>query len=187
MHITLLRHGKPDISQSQLIQPKKFGEWFDAYNGASLCPQHAPDSHILALAKKSKAVVCSDLPRSINSALCLGVKPICAVPLFREMELPYWSFPAPTLPANLWAFLFRLCWFAGLKSKVESFKNAKIRAAIATDQLVKLVQEYHQIIFVGHGLLNRFIAKTLLENGWLGPKNPGKQYWQYGVYTYAIT
>jgi broad specificity phosphatase PhoE len=187
MQITLLRHGKPDISQDQLIQPKKFGKWLDAYNDASLCLKNVPDSDILALAKKSKTVVCSDLPRSINSALRLGVKPICTEPLFREMELPYWSFPAPALPANLWTFLFRLCWFSGLTSKAESFKDAKIRAVRATDQLVKLVQEHHQIIFVGHGLLNWFIAKTLLENGWSGPKNPGKKYWQYGVYTYATT
>ena len=187
MQITLLRHGKPDMPHHKSISPKKFGEWIDAYNGASLCPKHAPDSDILTLAKKSKAVVCSDLTRSINSALCLGVKPVCAAPLFREMELPYWSFPAPVLPANIWAFLFRLCWFAGLTSKAESFKDAKVRAASATDLLVKYAQEHHQIIFVGHGLLNRFIAKTLLENGWSGPKNPGKQYWQYGVYTYATT
>jgi hypothetical protein len=103
------------------------------------------------------------------------------------MEMPYWSFPAPELPPSMWTVLFRLCWFAGLTSKVESFKEAKARAAKATDRLIKIARKHRQIVFAGHGLLNQFIAKVLLANGWLGPTNPGKKYWQYGVYTYAAT
>ena len=185
MQITLIRHGKPDMPANQKISLKKFSEWIDAYNNASLCPKLAPDVEVLTIAKNSKAVICSHLSRSTCSASHLGVQPTFIDPLFREMEMPYWSFASPAISPNIWAILLRLCWFAGFTSNAESFKDARLRAIQATDQLIKFAQEHHQITFVGHGLLNRSIAKTLIKKGWLGPKNPGKKYWEYGVYTYA--
>ena len=186
MQITLIRHGKPDMP-NQKIPLKKFSDWIDAYNTANLCPRLIPNVGALTIAKHSNAVICSHLSRSTNSALRLGVQPTFSDPIFREMEMPNWSFPSPALSPNVWAVLFRLFWFAGLTSKAESFAEAKARAIRATEQLIKLAQEHHQIIFVGHGLLNQFIAKTLLKSGWLGPTSPGKKYWEYGVYTYATT
>jgi broad specificity phosphatase PhoE len=187
MQITLLRHGKPKMPTQKLIQPNKFNAWIESYDNAKLCVNSAPADGALALAANAKMVICSHLSRSIASAQRLGIQPTISDSLFREMEMPYWSLPAPALSPNTWAVLFRLCWFAGLTSNAESFTAAKARAMCAANQLIKVAQEHNQILFVGHGLLNRFIAKTLLANGWLGPKNPGKKYWEYGVYTYERT
>jgi len=38
------------------------------------------------------------------------------------------------------------------------------------------------VILVGHGLMNRLIAKQLRYKHWQGPASPGKKYWKYGVY-----
>lgn len=184
MQIILLRHGKPKMPRES-IQPNKFKGWIESYNNAKLCVDSAPTDKTITVSSTIKAVVCSHLSRSIDSAQRLGLQPTVTDSLFREMEMPHWSFPAPALSPNVWALLFRLCWFAGLTSNAESFTEAKERANKATLQLIKFAQEYDQIIFIGHGLLNRFIAKMLLDNGWCGPKNPGKKYWEYGVYTYA--
>jgi broad specificity phosphatase PhoE len=186
MQIILLRHGKPDVPD-QAIQPNKFEEWIRAYNNARLCADSAPTEDAVALSANVKAVVCSHLPRSLESAQRLGLKPTITDSIFREMEMPHWSFASPALSPNIWAVLFRLCWFAGFTANAESFKDAKARANKATNQLINIAREHHQVIFIGHGLLNRFIAKTLLANGWIGNKNPGKKYWEYGVYTYATT
>ena len=184
MQIILLRHGKPKMPE-QSIRADKFNEWIAAYNSASLCDASLPSDETIAIGVDAKAVICSNLPRSIESAQRLGLQPTFTDSLFCEMEMPYWSFPSPALSPNIWAVLFRLCWFAGFTSHAESFKDAKVRANNATNQLIKIAQEHQQVIFIGHGLLNRFIAKALLKNGWLGNKNPGKQYWGCGVYTYA--
>lgn len=186
MHIILLRHGKPDINK-QLIQANKFNEWIVAYNDASLCKNSSPSHEVIAMSARANAVVCSNLPRSIDSARRLGLQPTITDWIFREMEMPHWSFPSPALSPNIWAVLFRLCWFAGLTANAESFKDAQARAEHAASQLIKIAHEHHRVIFIGHGLLNRFIAKTLLKRGWVGTKNPGKQYWEYGIYTYATT
>jgi broad specificity phosphatase PhoE len=186
MQITLIRHGKPDMPH-QKIPLKKFSDWIDAYNTANLCQRLLPNVSALAIAKNSNVVICSHLSRSIGSALRLGVQPTFSDPIFREMEMPNWSLPSPAFSSNVWAVLCRLFWFAGLTSNAESFAEAKLRATHATEQLIKFAQEHDQIIFVGHGLLNRFIAKTLLKRGWLGPTSPGKKYWDYSVYTYATT
>ena len=186
MQIILLRHGKPNVPE-QSIRPNKFSEWITAYNCASLCEKSLPSDETIAISATANAVICSNLSRSIESAQRLGLQPTTINSLFREMEIPHWSFPSPALSPIVWAILFRICWFAGFTSNAESFKDAKLRAISAANQLIKIAHEHNQIIFIGHGLLNRFIAKALLKNGWIGNKNPGKQYWEYGVYTYATT
>lgn len=178
-----MRHGKPNMPR-QLIRSVQFGEWIENYNIAHLCETSSPSDEVFAISAGANAVICSSLQRSTDSALRLGLQPTITDSIFREMEMPHWSFVSPPLPAKVWSFLFRLCWFAGLTSHAESFKDAKVRASNATKQLIKHAQDHQKIIFVGHGMLNRFIAKALLQDGWVGPKHPGGKYWEFGIYNY---
>lgn len=47
---------------------------------------------------------------------------------------------------------------------------------------MKLAKEYESVLFVGHGIFNRLLAKELKSLGWCGPSNPGSKYWSFGVY-----
>ncbi len=178
-----MRHGKPDVSR-KLIRSNQFGEWIGNYNIANLCATPSPSDEAINVSSSANAIICSSLQRSVNSAVRLGLQATITDSVFREMEMPHWSFISPPVSANVWAFLFRLCWFAGLTSNAESFEVAKERANNATTQLIKYAQDHQKIIFVGHAMLNRFIAKGLLDSGWIGPKSPGRKYWEYGIYTY---
>ena len=142
--------------------------------------------YAIEVAKSCNIVVCSDLPRSVESARALGVNEIDFIEsMFREMELPHGSFPSPKLSPNIWAAFFRLLWFFGYSSNGESLREAKSRASKGANRLKEIAANNGSVLLVGHGFVNRFIANELVSNGWQGPANPGKQFWEFGVYEYA--
>lgn len=184
MKIVLLRHGKPDVPDFGKIKAVNLGLWVNAYNNAGLNKQHQPPPESVAVVSQCNAVLCSDLTRSLESAAMLGLSQITYIKsLCREMGLPHGRFPFAKLSVNSWAVLFRLLWFCGYSKNSESFVDAKYRARASANLLKKMAQEQGSVIFVGHGLINRFIAKELLNTGWQGPVSPGKKYWQFGQYT----
>ena len=69
----------------------------------------------------------------------------------------------------------------------EHIAKAKERAALGAIKLQEYSEKYGTVILIGHGFINRFIARELLSRGWSGPKIPGNRYWAYGVYTYIAT
>lgn len=187
MRIILLRHGKPDIPVARPIKVSDFPLWIDAYNAARISVLHPPSNELKTLAASCRAVVASDLPRALSSAELLGVANVnYAEPLFREMGMPYANFPAPKLSPNLWALWFRCWWFMGCSPNSESFVAAKSRAVDAALRLMELAKHHESVLFVGHGLLNRYVAQCLRANAWRGPENPGKHYWSFGVYECAL-
>ncbi len=186
MRIVLLRHGKPDTPAPKPQRVKDFHLWIKSYNTANLRKDSNPPRTIMGILNDLALVVCSDLPRSKESAQKLGFSQVdYAEPLFREMAMPYASFPSPKLSPNVWAILFRIMWFLGYSPNSESFSEAKLRAVSAANRLKELAHNNGSVLFVGHGLINAYIAKALLSEGWQGPASPGKKYWEFGVYECA--
>ena len=178
-----MRHGKPDIPSLGKINAGKLAYWINLYNAAGICDVHQPPPETRKIAAHSEIIVCSDLPRSLTSAKLLGLRNIHSIePMFREMGLPHTSFPSPKLSATAWTALLRILWFLGYSSNSESFREAKLRARICASKLKELSAPMNSVLFIGHGLLNRFIAKELIVSGWRGPKIPGKQYWDFAIY-----
>ena len=185
MKIVLLRHGKPDIPRFGKLRASELHRWIDAYNSAGIMKVHQPSREAIEISHKCNAVVCSDLPRSVESAVALRIRQINHIdPLFREMGLPYPHWPSPKLPPNIWAALFRFLWFFGYSSHAESIRAAKRRAASGVDKLKELAYQNDSVLLVGHGFVNRYISKSLLSSSWHGPASPGKKYWEFGVYEY---
>jgi len=75
--------------------------------------------------------------------------------------------------------------FLGYSANGETIKEAKCRAERGAELLENLAKKQGSVLLVGHGFLNRFIAKRLISNGWKGPSTPGRKYWAYGVYEYT--
>lgn len=164
----------------------EFHKWIESYNLSGIDPSCQPTFEAAEIAKSCDVVVCSDLARSIVSAKALEINEINTIePLFREMGLPYGNVPFMKLRPEIWAVLFRVLWLFGYSSNSESIKEARTRAENAANKLRGLAVSNESVLFVGHGFVNRFIAKELLASGWKGPKSPGKSYWEFGVYEYA--
>lgn len=121
--------------------------------------------------------------RSVESAKTFNNKSIVlSGSVFNEAGLPVANWQAIKLPPKIWAVVFRILWFLGYSRNSESFKEAKLRALNAVEKLSGLAREYESVLFVGHGVFNRMLSNELRRHGWLGPKNPGSNYWTYGIY-----
>lgn len=183
MEITLLRHGKPTIPSLEILSASEFYSWVQEYNASGLCPSSKPTAEAINYANACNAVVCSDLPRSIESAKALNASNIVlSNAIFNEAGLPVANWRALKLSPKIWAVTFRVLWLLGYSRNSESFKEAKIRATEAVKRLTEIAHEHERVLFVGHGVYNRILANELRKLGWSGPKNPGSKHWSFGVY-----
>lgn len=185
MEIILVRHGKPVIPSLNIMCPSVFAEWVESYNASGLSHASTPTEEVIFIVSKCKAIVCSELLRSIDSARALKVEPITLKSsIFNEAGLPIANWDLPKLSPRVWAVIFRILWFFGYSRNSESYKEAKIRASVAANILQKLAEKHTRVLFVGHGVFNRMIANELNASGWPGPKMPGTKHWSYSVYKY---
>ncbi len=178
-----MRHGRPCVDSQNRIGLHQIADWIDSYNQSSIDLGYpAPEATINAIAS-CKAVVCSDLPRSIDSAAHLGRTQIALIdPMFREMSLPYLCCRSPKMSPMFWVTVFRLSWLMGFSRHGESLATSIQRANHATSVLISMAHAHNDLLMVGHGFLNRYIAKTLIASGWQGPKRPLSGYWATSIY-----
>lgn len=165
----------------QALSGKDFSRWIDAYNQASL---HTPgDTTALSeLLVEADWIVCSSLRRSLDSAALLNLQPSVVDQSFREAELPVVAWRWPRLKPQVWLLLNRTLWFLGLRHNVESFAEMKQRAYIAAASLMSYAADNRQVVLVGHGLFNQFVARALLAKGMQGPRKTASRYWGISVY-----
>ncbi len=173
----------PEFEWERSVKGTEIENLAKAYDSAGVI--RSPSEESKKLANQHKVVVCSDLPRSLQSAKAIGVTKIhLSDPIFREMNIPYFDNVSITLPIKLWVAILRGLWFLGFSKNTESISEAKQRAKLASEKLMDLATKHHSVLLVGHGFLNHYIAKELLANNWLGSSSPGKKYWEFGTYIY---
>ena len=183
MKIIILRHGKPVIPSLSKLSALAFSDWVNEYNAAGLCPTSRPTKHAQNCANECNAIVCSVLPRSLESAKAFNNGRVhLSDQIFNEAGLPVADWKTIKLSPKVWAVTFRVLWLLGYSKNSESFNDAKIRASQAVEKLTEISQEHGSVLFVGHGVYNRILANELRRSGWSGPKNPGSKYWSFGVY-----
>lgn len=181
MEIVLLRHGKPKVDLSGYLSTKELKQLVAAYNESKI--QDLP-SEKLKTSYKNYYVICSNLPRSIDSAKKLSLNNIhVSDELYREADIPYFEKINLILPVTFWVILLRIMWLFGFSNNGESFSQAKNRSKYAAENLMQLAQEQKKIIVVGHGLMNRLIGKQLKKKGWQAREKLGKSYWEQHKYT----
>jgi len=181
MKITLLRHGKPAFELKGKVRARELGSIARSYDLSGIADLPL-DETVLAV-QGSQFVVCSHLPRSIESAKALGFSDIhLQDSLFGETTIPHFSRGSLSLPIGVWLVLLRVLWLFGFSKNGESFKQAKNRARLAADKLIDLAEMHHDVLLVGHGFINHFIAKELKQRGWQVSSKPGRNYWEYGVF-----
>jgi broad specificity phosphatase PhoE len=179
--ITIIRHGKPDFELKGMARSRDISDVIGCYDrsGITDTPPEAARERALAC----EIAVCSDLPRSLQSARALGFDTIHTVdPLFREVATPHFRRGGIAIPVRAWGVLLRSLSVFGFSRNGESLAMARTRAREAVDTLIELASSHDHVLLVGHGFMNYFIASDLLRRGWAGPKRPGGDYWAYGIY-----
>ena len=175
--IILLRHGEPALNKKGWRTRKEAMEFIVAYDSANIYPPgHIP----VQLGENEVDIIfTSTLNRSKSTAQQVFNRPEGQQPqaLFREFERRIFAFPNLKLPLKWWLTGSRIFWFMGTNRKgIESFKEAKLRAKEAVVFLEKDANEKGKTLLVSHGLLNHFLKKYLIENGWTEVYDGGKGY-----------
>ncbi len=181
MKITLMRHGKPLLPVTGWCRAAEMGRWIDQYNQAVVAMESAP-KNLLTLIDPETTVITSPLPRALSSAQALGCAHPLIDPLFCEAPLPYAQWRLLPLPPGIWVVLFRLLWLCGYSRGVDSLGETKSRAKAAALRLITLAEK-GPVLLVGHGIMNRLIAKALVAAGWVAPLEHKSSYWSANIYS----
>lgn len=70
----------------------------------------------------------------------------------------------------------------GYTANCESFSLAKQRAVNAANILQNKAESHKTVLFVGHSLLNSYIAKILVTQGWQGSISLFNKHWEMSEY-----
>lgn len=180
MKITLIRHGEPVLARTGRITPIEMEHWIELYNLAEVKAGSAPIAGLQWL-DSATCIASSTAPRALSSVQALGHTASVVDAVFCEAQLPFALWRFPRLSPFVWAAFFRLFWFFGYSRGSESMQATKIRAKTAALKLIALAEQ-GPVLLVGHGIMNRLIAKELIALGWTGPAKHQSKYWGASVY-----
>ena len=158
----------------------------DNYDASGIAADSHPPQELCSVIQQSADIVCSDFRRSIESVERLHPEGMfTSLPLFREAPLPR-HVPIPfRQSAMTWVAIARTLWFMGYAGGAESYIQARRRAVEAAQHLIEHARDIGSVALIGHGMMNLFIAKYLLSQGWDGPKKRNSDHWGWSVYRSA--
>ena len=175
MQIILMRHGKPKLAPTRWLAPCDMGHWMAQYDQAGVHTDAIPPAS-LAIARLARVVITSPLHRSQSSARALGHPAPRVDALFSEAPLPQVRWACPRLPPFLWAALFRIGWLLGYARGVDPFALVSQRARAAGTELIRRAEE-GPVLLIGHGIMNRLIARELKSAGWTAATGHRSGHW----------
>ena len=175
-----MRHGKPFLSQTGWIAPVEMERWIEHYNLSEVEAVGIPITSF-KLANSAACIVASTASRALSSAQALGRTVSVADAVFCEAQLPFALWRFPRLSPFVWTAFFRLLWFFGYSRNSDSIQVTKTRAKAAAQKLIFLAEK-GPVLLVGHGIMNRLIAKELVALGWACPTKQQINYWSASVY-----
>ncbi len=168
IQIYLIRHAKSKLKKQFFSSAKEAQKYITDYDKVPICDFDMNQVKIELI--KQHQIYCSCLPRSQETALALFGKSYLIVSdsVFREFDMKIVHATAfVKLPMDLWKGISRLTWLLGFNNKgVESYKEARKRVLLSTDNLEKLSNQEETAILVGHGMINIGISKQLRKRGW---------------------
>jgi len=164
MKIILVRHGKPNSDDGLLVNAADYTKWVRNYNNSYISENSRPDSINTEIS--SLYTISSKLNRAVHSTeIYTGKKPNLISSLFNEMDIPRYKLPFK-FTAMTWLYLCRIIWVMGFSDSFESYRCAKKRSILATQELIKLSKKHKNLVLFGHGYMNLHIRKELVRNGW---------------------
>lgn len=178
-----MRHGQPKGVNVDKVSALEMKDWIEHYNRSEITQQPVPNAS-LRLAASATVIASSNAPRALTSVQALGLKPVRVDAIFCEAQLPFGHWKRPRLSPFTWAFILRILWLCGYSGDVEPANTARMRARKAAELLQSLSSE-GSVLLLGHGFMNKMIAKQLMKDGWVRHQRNGSQYWSAAVYRYV--
>ncbi|MEP5154204.1 histidine phosphatase family protein [Planktotalea sp.] len=187
MQIIIMRHGQPELDLDDLkkirMSARAVGDIVARYEQADLAADSEPSEAALELAQTCSRGFCSELPRAIGSIEKLGLSEKTTIdPDFTESALPFLTWARPNLTFFTWCILFRITWLFGFSQNGEHIRGAKTRAKRCAERLIADTKEDETTLLLGHGIMNRLIARELKRNGWRKIASSGENYWAISTY-----
>ncbi len=173
--IHLFRHGKPDCPPRRALSCTEYSGWVRAYDAAGVASDPPASLKAWIQTVGVGEVFASTLPRSVQSAIALvGTAKVRSLALFNEAAISTASIPL-RMSSSTWTLLGRLMWLSGAASP-ERLLECRARARAATDILMASAVKTETLL-VGHGWMNRMIAKELRQRGFDQSATTGSGYW----------
>ncbi len=170
--IILFRHVKPDIDYSScnyIDAIDKLNNYNSTFNLKYDELGSLSDELKTILQQNNPIIVYSSaLPRSIKTAEYIFNPLDVSVnnnSIFSEFDLDIFKIPKIKLTVQAWFCISRIAWLFGIKNHAKSFLHEIKRSKIAAKILEKHYHENTTVILVGHGLMNRFIARYFKKSG----------------------
>ncbi len=177
-----MRHGKPAFTGPAKVTSREMSNWIAEYDLSGTGEDIPPESS-KSLAFSASRIISSPLPRALSSLQALGLEPDVIDEVFREAELPVFHVPGIRLSPAMWAVFFRVMWLCGISRNLEHVGIAKRRAIQATDILVASAKGSDgPVLLIGHGVMNRLIARELRSLGFEEYCCQGNGYWKGSIY-----
>ena len=164
--ITLIRHAKVDIDNSQKIDSLSLQKWVSEYDTAPIHTESLPPKETVILLQSADVVLTSTLRRAIDSAKVLGIDIDEQNKLFNEANIPEVNIPILKLKPKRWLVILRLMLLLGLGEKDTSLKASKMQAKEAANKLLEFSTEHDHVVLIGHGGMNWLIGQVLMKEGW---------------------
>lgn len=186
--IVLVRHGRPDIAPTRWIGHRAFRDYIDRYQRAGLAEDSEPPAELRALTDGAQRVFTSELPRAIESAhrLLPGIAQV-SDPVFTEAPLASPPLSGLRLKVPAWAVLARLAWHGGYTPSIETYRQAKLRAARALRILSEAAADDGRAVLVAHGYFNAILGRMLGQRGWRRVFGAHRAvYWNTVVYDWPL-
>jgi broad specificity phosphatase PhoE len=181
--ITLARHGPVDVSWDSRIPGVNFVSFVEGFRAAGIVPTSGPPSAACREAREAHTLICSDLPRAIESMQLIAPgRYYLQEALFREADIPTTFRASIPLRAATWALVARVLWYMRKWPGIESPRETQERAKRAADVLEALAAQNGSVFLLGHGYFNAAVMRQLRRRRWRGPKFPSTRYWSTVTY-----
>jgi len=183
--IIIVRHGRPVVipKEGPPMGWKDYRDWWAQYELSSLKDGQTCPEALLREVSDDAIVLSSARPRAIQTAGHLGRgRAVRHDAMFNEAPLPAPRLGGfPMRPKN-WNKIARLLWMLGHSGGEEHVRDAKRRAARASEVLIDAAGEGRDVVLAAHGWFNRMLRPELRKRGWANVHDGGDKYWSYRIY-----
>jgi len=181
MTITLIRHAPVIAEWDVRLRIDDLPAWIETYDEAPV-DTTSPDSAVFEAVSGAGWIVASSLRRTRDSLEVLGFAPDETDALFDEAPVPQGRIGWLRLRPMQWLMYFRIRALLGWLLPQSDMRQLSRRAADAAEHLVIRANEHEKVVLMGHGALNHFIGKSLIQKGWKRSGKNGLENWSFSMY-----
>lgn len=186
--IVLVRHGRADRLPAAPLSRDEVLAWLRAYDDCSLLEGEVPPPSVRALADRAGIVVCSGLPRAVESARLLAaadVEPVVS-PLLAETPMPVPRIGERRVSLRTWSLLVGLGALGRTLARAPAPAEITAQAEAAARWLDGLSALHGSVLAVTHVNVRAHIARALGRQGWTRTGR-APRYANWGAWTLTRT